>query len=96
MVLSKRLNFSATTTVAQIEKFLQANIAHRQGMWYCGTVECDKVLGFLFENEGYTYGAPDNKNFVVFIDDVNATSIDGDGVARCDEVIWVLLNAICV
>ncbi len=60
------MNFSSSTSVSQIDKFLQANIVHRQG---------------------YTYGAVDKKNFIVFIDDVNAPSIDNEyGVQRCDEV----------
>ncbi len=42
----------------------------------------------LFNGEGYTYGAPDNKKFVVFIDDVNATNVDRNELARCDEVIF--------
>ena len=30
----KRLNFSAATNVTQIQKFIEANIVHRQGFTY--------------------------------------------------------------
>ncbi len=62
----KRLNFSSATNVTQIQKFIEANIVHRQG---------------------FTYGAQNNKQFSIFVDDLNAPAQDEYGLQRCNEVI---------
>ena len=66
MVTAKRLNFSSATNATQIQKFIEANIIHRQG---------------------YTYGAPDKKKLIIFIDDINLPEKDKFGVQRCNEVV---------
>jgi hypothetical protein len=66
LISAKRLNFSSATNVSQVQKFIEANIVHRQG---------------------YTYGAPEKKKFIVFIDDINLPQKDKYGVQRCNEVI---------
>lgn len=41
----------------------------------------------IVHRQGYTYGAPDKKKLIVFIDDINLPEEDAYGVQRCNEVI---------
>ena len=41
----------------------------------------------IVHRKGFTFGAPDKKQFVVFIDDINIPLPDGYGTQRCNEVI---------
>ena len=65
LTMLKRLNFSASTNVSQIQKFIESNIIHRKG---------------------FTFGAPEKKQFVIFIDDINIPLPDKYGTQRCNEV----------
>lgn len=51
-----RLNFSKATNSADLQKFIEANVVHRQG---------------------FTYGAPLRKKFCLFIDDLQASAMNG-------------------
>ena len=66
LTIVKRLNFSSSTNVSQIQKFVESNIVHRKG---------------------FTFGAPEKKQFVVFIDDISIPTPDEYGNQRCNEVI---------
>jgi len=41
----------------------------------------------IYHRQGFVYGAKENKNLKVFIDDVNLPVPDKHGVQRCNEVI---------
>ena len=66
----KRLNFSSSTNVQQIQKFIESNIVHRKG---------------------FTFGAADKKQFIIFIDDISVPTPNEYGTQRCNEVLLKLI-----
>lgn len=54
--MATRLNFSMATNSVDLQKFIEANVVHRQG---------------------FTYGAPLAKKLCLFIDDLQASAING-------------------
>jgi len=68
----KRLNFSSSTNVSQIQKFIESNIVHRKG---------------------FTYGAPDKKQFIIFVDDINVPTPNEYGTQRCNEFIRQVVDS---
>ena len=40
----------------------------------------------IIHRQGFTYGAPDNKQFAVFIDDIHVPHVNEYGIQKCNEV----------
>jgi hypothetical protein len=62
---------------------------------FSGATNVNQIHKFIDSNivhrQGFTYGAPDKKQFVIFIDDINAPMCDQYGVQRCNEVLLILI-----
>lgn len=43
--------------------------------------------------QGFTYGAPDNKQFAVFIDDIHVPFANSYGIQKCNEFIRQIVDS---
>lgn len=57
---------------------------------FSGATNVNQLQKFIESNivhrQGFTYGAPDKKQFSIFIDDINVPIADQYGVQKCNEV----------
>ena len=57
---------------------------------FSGATNVTQIQKFIESNithrQGFTFGAPDNKQFAIFIDDINIPATDMYGIQKCNEV----------